>query len=586
MRNYPRWLPWALLAVLIVIGGGIVLWAGRETVFRGDDWDLLLYRGGFNANVFLVPHNEHLSALLVVAYKLIPAIFGPSYGVFRAALFVLDAIVALLFFVFARERVGDWVALILTAPFLVMGAGGDNLIWPTQIGVVGSLASGMGVVILLDREGLSARLGACALLTVSIWFSSDGLFFLACAAIWLGLSPKRWRDLWIVAVPLATYLAWYSGYGTSDVTSANLRATPKFVLDSAAGGVSALGGIRPDIPDAKLLAAVGAAVGLAALVALIVKAMPRPTPRLAALLALPLVSWVLIAVGRADGGDAFASRYVYASALFILMALLELIRELPIRELIRGWRLAALALLTLVTISLNVNLLAEYGDQWRGVAVYIHGRTAAVEIARRTVDPNMALEPLQDMGHMTAGWLLNADEKWGQSPTGAADPNVLPKPGRETVDQILAAADPAQFVAPPPTKPSGSAPTSEQASLPVTERGSCLSAPAGAVVEVEVPPSGLILRPTTAPLRVALRRYAQSYEAAPSKTVSRPTLLVIPSDLSDMPWRTELSANAAFAVCGTSAPTPLRKGPYRPPAGNQGCNPASEGEFECRFRRY
>src|SRR5262249_17445637 len=131
---------WALLAAMLLASAAFVFWVGRETIFRGDDWDLFLYRGGVNADVFLVPHNEHLSALLVAAFKLIPALVGPHYGAFRLVLLALDVAIAALFFVFARERVGDWIALIATAPLLLMGAGSDNLIWPTEIGVVGSLA--------------------------------------------------------------------------------------------------------------------------------------------------------------------------------------------------------------------------------------------------------------------------------------------------------------------------------------------------------------------------------------------------------------------------------------------------------------
>jgi len=584
----PRWLPWALLAGMLLVSAAFVFWVGRETIFRGDDWDLLLYRGGFNADVFFAPHNEHLSALLVVAYKLIPAVVGPHYGAFRLALLALDLAVAVLFFVFARERVGNWIALIATAPLLLMGGGSDNLIWPTQIGVVGSLACGIGMLILLDRVGTAAKLGACAALTASIWFSSDGIFFLVTAGIWLLLSRRRWRDLWIVAIPALTYLAWYLGYGASEFTMDNLRATPEFFLDSAAGGVSALTGIRPQVADAKVLGVIGGVIGLAALVAFVARVRPKPSPRLIAIVALPPLSWLLISLGRADGGDPFASRYVYASAVFILMAILEISRGDYLPRFFRGWRLWALAAVVGVSVLASAATLAQKGNYWRGVDQYIHGRTAAIELTRRTIDPNMVMEPLPDMAHMTSGWFLNAVEKYGESPTGAPDIDALGEEGKATADQVLAAGAPAQLVAlRRDWGPAGTPPRLDPGSPKLPAHGSCLAVPAHAPISVLVPRTGIALRPTGgASVSVRLRRFASSYTQAPELGTTESSLLAIAADESSVPWHARISSPSEAFVCGASAPRRLRRGPLRPREGNQHCTPMSAGESECRFKRY
>jgi hypothetical protein len=573
---------------MLLLSAAYVFWVGRETVFRGDDWDLFLYRGGFNADVFLVPHNEHLSALLIAAYKLIPAIAGPHYGAFRLALLALDLAVAVLFFVFARERVGDWIALIATAPLMLMGGGSDNLIWPTQIGVVGSLACGLAVLILLDRPVPAAKIGACAGLTASIWFSSDGLFFLAAAGIWLLLSRSRWRDLWIVAVPALTYVAWYLGHGSSEFTVDNLRATPEFFLNSAAGGVSALTGIRPQVADAKTLGVIGGLIGLAVLTAFFVRIRPRITPRLVAIVTLPPLSWLIIALGRADGGDPFASRYVYASAIFILMAILEIARGEHLPRFFRGWRLAALAAVVGVSVLLSAATLGEKGNYWRSVAQYIHGRTAAVELTRRTIPSNMVLEPLPDMAHMTPGWFLNSVEKYGESPTGAADIVGLGEQGRAAADQVLAAGAPAHLAAPPRgSGPAGKPPRLDPGSTPPRGRGSCLVAPARAPLSLLVPPSGVLIRPASgASVSIRLRRYASTYDQAPELSTTSTALLAIAADESDVPWHAQVSSLSPVYVCGASAPLRLRRGPLRPQDGDQHCFPMSLGESECRFRRY
>ena len=582
------WLPWALLGVLVLASTAVAFWAGRETVFRGDDWDLLLYRGGFNWDVFLVPHNEHLSALLIAAFKAIPAVAGPHYAAFRAGLLALDAAVAVLFFVFARERVGDWLALLATAPLLLMGAGSDNLLWPTQIGVVGSLACGIAVLILLDRKSLAARAGACALLTASIWSFSDGLFFLACAGIWLVLSRSRWRDVWIVVVPALTYIAWYAGHGTSDTSQDNLRAAPHFIAESAAAGVSALTGIGYSSSHPKAVGLVGGLALLAALAAFAFKVRPRVTPRIVALVSLPILSWAIIALGRAADGDPYASRYVYASAVFISMAVLEVVRGDYVRRLFRGWRIALVALAVGFSIFFNVTLLFDAGDYSRFVSQHIRGRTAAIELTRRTVDPNLPLKPLPDMAHMTAGWFLNAVEKYGQSPTGRVDLAGLNEQGRSAGDQVLAAAAPARFVRPPAgSGPAGAAPALDATSARLRRQGSCLIASSATTASVEVPPSGILIVPSDGQtVRILLRRFSSDFVDAPGQTKDSPTLLVIAKDRSSVPWHAQISSKAPVSICGASAPRRLRRGPTRPASGNQHCAPMSLGEDECRFSRH
>ncbi len=581
-----RWVPWAILALILLGSAAFAFWAGRGTTFRGDDWDLLINRGGFNSDVFLVPHNEHLSALLVVAFKAIPGLFGPHYGALRLTLLVLDLAVAVLFFVFARERVGDWLALLATAPLLLLGGGSDNLLWPTQIGVVGSLASGLGMLILLDRSRLAAKVGACALLTISIWFSSDGLFFLASAIVWLGFSRTRRRDLWIVAIPALTYIAWYSGHGASEFTVGNLRATPQFVLDSAAGGLSALTGIRPQVGHAKAIGAVGAVAGLALLIFLAVKIRPRLSSRLVAIVALPLFSWVIIALGRAAAGDPFASRYVYASALFILMAALEIVRGERIRRLISGWRFAVLALAVGVSMLFSARILAEKGNDWRAVSEYNIARVSAVEITRRTVNPDLILEPLQDMGHTTAGWYLNTVERFGESPIGKTKIAGLAEPARSAGDQVLAVASPSVFV-PPTGRPMATPPTVDPGWPRPERRGSCLRTAPGQPVSFLVPPGGIRVRPQPGyPVTFMLRRFASGYGEAPSNTVTEPTLMVIARDHSHVPWHTRISSPRPVVVCGGRGAPSLRRGPVLPASGAQGCSPASLGESECDFKRY
>ena len=87
-------------------------------------------------------------------------------------------------------------------------------------------------------------------------------------------------------------------------------------------------------------------------------------------------------------------------------------------------------------------------------------------------------------------------------------------------------------------------------------------------------------------MTVALRRFASSFDAAPSSPVTKPALLVIPADHSDLPWHAQILSEAPASICGASADRRLRRGPLWPQRGDQHCVPMSYGEDECRFSRY
>ena len=54
---------------------------------------------------------------------------------------------------------------------------------------------------------------------------------------------RRWRDLWIVAIPIAFYGLWWIGYQQTSFSAHALLLLPTFVFDAAAGALSALAGL-------------------------------------------------------------------------------------------------------------------------------------------------------------------------------------------------------------------------------------------------------------------------------------------------------------------------------------------------------
>jgi hypothetical protein len=207
--------PVAAAIAVITLGCFIVARATRDVTFSGDDWTFITQRRGFSAGVFLRPHGEHLSALPVAAYKLLLAIFGASsYAPFMALLLLLHAVTCLLLYAVARRHVGPWAALAPAAILAVLGPAWQDLLWAFQIGYLGSVAAGMGMVLCLERRSRAADLAAAGLLSVSLLCSSIGLAVVVLGVVILAFEKRgAIRRGWVIAVPVALYLVWYRSTG-------------------------------------------------------------------------------------------------------------------------------------------------------------------------------------------------------------------------------------------------------------------------------------------------------------------------------------------------------------------------------------
>jgi hypothetical protein len=92
---------------VVLVGCLVVGFEARDGTFTGDEWDFILNRRGFNADVFLGPHGEHLSALPGLAYKALLQVFGGgSHVPFIVLAIIVHGIACLLLYVLARRRVG------------------------------------------------------------------------------------------------------------------------------------------------------------------------------------------------------------------------------------------------------------------------------------------------------------------------------------------------------------------------------------------------------------------------------------------------------------------------------------------------
>ena len=175
---------WLALAGIVAVAFAMLLYLGRTTSFFYDEWDWVLGRREWDLDALLAPHNEHLSLAPVLVFKALFSTVGTdSYVPYRVAGLVVHCGVAVLLFAYARRRVGDLLALGAAATILFLGTAWQDVLWPFQMGYLGSLAAGIGALLALDREDRRGDVTAAALLAVALASSSLGIPLLLAVAV-------------------------------------------------------------------------------------------------------------------------------------------------------------------------------------------------------------------------------------------------------------------------------------------------------------------------------------------------------------------------------------------------------------------
>src|SRR4029079_6783938 len=114
------------------------------------------------------------------------------------------AVVVLLRVVLRRAGVRPWTATLVALSLLLFGAGSQNLVWAFQIGFVGSMAFGLGQVLLLDHEGPVDRrdVFGLGLGLLAIMSSGIGVSMVVVAGV-AALLRRGWRVALLHTAPLA-----------------------------------------------------------------------------------------------------------------------------------------------------------------------------------------------------------------------------------------------------------------------------------------------------------------------------------------------------------------------------------------------
>jgi hypothetical protein len=387
----------AIVILAALVASAAILWMARSYTFYYDEWTFILTSPDWNWSTILVPHNVHPSMLPRLIYAALLHTVGlRTYLPYLVILLALNATSVVLLFELVRLRAGDLIGLALGSILLVLGEGWDDLLWAFQIGFVGSVACGLGMLLALEAAPTRRHIAlAAALLTGSLMFSGIGLVFGVAAVVGLAATRDRRKHLaWFVPVAIV-FGAWFLAYGrfggqpNPPPSPANILVLPQYVLwglGSSAAAVLGEGGLFG--PPLLLLAAGAVAFSWSR---------GGVDPLALAIAAALVTFYAVTGLSRAQLGyqQSASSRYVYVGAVFWLILLAGAARSLPWRG---TWRPAIVACLFLAVFS-------------NSVLLFTFAVAKTVQMQRQVAD-------LQALAAVRGDPCLN--------PNGAVDPLVMP----------------------------------------------------------------------------------------------------------------------------------------------------------------
>jgi hypothetical protein len=454
-----------------------------------------------------------------------------------------------LLFVYVRRRLGYWPALFATILILCLGPAWEVLLWPFEIGFIGSVVFGLAMFLALERESRGWDLAACVFLVLSMGFSSLGLPFAVGAAVDV-LQKRRsrgWARAYLVVVPIVLFALWYLGWGRdaeSHMAVHNVFASPRFVIESVAVAAGSLFGLGTNPINGEINPLWGALilVGLVVGVVYVQRRRPGFSPTLWPVAAAALANWFLTAFNQIPGRDPTSSRYQYAGAIFIVLVLANLLPKV-------SWSRRALIGATAVVVLAagpNLAVLKQGRDNLRVQTVLTRADLAAIEIARRTVDPDFQLGPevagTPSLVNVYAGSWLEADEEYGSPAYSEAELAAAPVPGPRWADVVLSQALPLKTVVRLNGYDAGGG------------RENCVAveADAPALSGVQVDPGQTRIEVPPGPeAQLSMRRFAAEEFPVPLTAAPGGSSLVldVPRDESPRPWQLHVDAEQSVRVC-------------------------------------
>lgn len=554
-----RW-AWAALACAMALAGAVILWLGRGMTFWGDELALMFISPHFSIGDALQPHEGHLVFVTRIVYRAMFEAFGTAYLPFRLLTVGTILLTVGLFFTYATRRVGPLVALAPCLVLLLFGSDSLHVLLGNGFGVLFGVACALGALLLLDRDDRRGDASACLLLCVAVATYSVALAFVAGAGVGILLRRDRLRRIWIVALPVGLYAAWWlwsqgldTGSG-SQASMTNALLLPAWGFQSLSAVLDALSGFGYEFSPGAPPPAVGPPLAVVALVALGWRLMRGPIPRaLLAAMATVLALWLLGALvsdsqmGRIPDDP----RYLFPGSVAILVLAAEAAAGLR-------WTRAGIVLLYVFAaagLAVNAAELRDRSAELRDInAVQTRAALTAFEIAGRHTAPDFvppappavelpllgAQSPLAvpftslPEGESAPRALLEARQRYGRLGFTVSDLRAHGEPATAGADAVLVGALRLRLVAP-------SDPIRTRACTTVPGR------PESGVV-AQLPRGGALLRAPAA-TEVRVRRFgAETTFGIGTLAPHRAAILRVPADRVAVPWWAYASS-ASLTVC-------------------------------------
>ena len=206
--------------------------------FTFDEWMFIAVRNRFSVDNVLRSHNGHPSMLPALVYMLGFHTVGlHDQWFYRSALILTHLALCGSLAVLVWRRHGAIVAAAVWLLVCFMGAGATNIVWPFQIGLVGSALFFVLAVGALDRLRESGRtrdaIRCACMVTASVMCSAVGLAALVAIGVVIIVGKNRRRHWWVPVVPLAGWASWWRFYGESSNTTTDFGAILDVIRQSA-----------------------------------------------------------------------------------------------------------------------------------------------------------------------------------------------------------------------------------------------------------------------------------------------------------------------------------------------------------------
>lgn len=415
-----------LTGVAIVVAGLLLLFHyGTYHWFRLDEWSFLTEKNGVGfPNLFQPYGGTHLVAVPRIIYFCLAKLFGiTNYRPFQVPVVLTHlAIAVLLYAVIRRAGVRPWLVFACVALFVLVGPGAVNSVYGFQVGFNGSIAWGLGHLLLADHDGPPSRRDALGLVCGLLAITSSAVGVTMTVGVAVAVLLRRgWRMALLHGAPLlVTYGVWMKLAGAdtgSSSFSGWLRLFPGWLRDSVTGYFLGLG--RFDV-----IAWVLGAVVVIGMVRLWRARSRDDLGSLRATLAAPLglaaaalffTTTSLAGRWWTEAGPR-ALRYIYLGAVLVLPLV-----AVAAEAIAERWRLATPVLTAILLLPIPFNLAnfdqGAFGAGWMEQRRYVLTTAIRMPFARdvpRDVRPMTA--PL-GLDPVTIGFLLDAADRGDLKPS-------------------------------------------------------------------------------------------------------------------------------------------------------------------------